>query len=114
MGKCGARAAARKKVPLLELARNLLHIGMIVNQDETNPNVCWVENIDGTRVTFKTFMRRVDEECYEQFGLSSSDLVDVNFYAHYVTLSERPSWADWDVAIQGAMDDLKEENGVDW
>jgi len=114
MGKCGARAAARKKVPLLELARNLLHIGMIVNQDETNPNVCWVENIDGTRVTFKTFMRRVDRECDAQFGLSSSDLVDVNFYAHYVALSERPSWADWDAAIQGAMDDLKEENGVDW
>jgi hypothetical protein len=69
---------------------------------------------DYVEPTFEKFMHSVNLECYEQLGLDVDDLVDINFYAHYKSLSEVPSWAEWDGAVNDTMEDLKEENGVDW
>ena len=59
-------------------------------------------------------MHSVNLECFEQLGWDVDDLADINFYAHYQNLSKIPSWAEWDGAVNDAMQDLKEENGVDW
>ena len=64
--------------------------------------------------SFEKFMRSVDLECYEQLGLSHQDLYDLDFRAHYETLSIVPSWAEWDAVVRDCVKDLKAENGVDW
>ena len=69
---------------------------------------------DYVEPTFKKFMHSVNLECLEQLGLDVDDLADINFYTHYESLSKVPSWAEWDGAVNDAMQDLKEENGVDW
>ena len=73
---------------------------------------------DHVEPTFKKFMHSVNLECYEELGLDVDDLADINFRAHYDGLSKSnagyPTWAEWDNAVRYAMEDLKEENGVDW
>ncbi len=73
---------------------------------------------DYVEPTFEKFMRAVNLECYEQLALDVDDLADVNFRAHYDALPKSnagyPTWAEWDGAVSDAMEDLKEENGVDW
>lgn len=83
-------------------------------KDETNPNVCSVEDSNGGRPTFKAFTNAVDRECEQELGMSIYDLCDIDYYAHYSSLSERPSWAEWDAAVSDCFEDLKAENGVDW
>ena len=64
--------------------------------------------------SFEKFMRAVDLECYEQLGLSVHDLYDMDFRAHYESMSIIPSWAEWDSTVKFCVEDLKAENGVDW
>ena len=64
--------------------------------------------------SFRKFMRAVDLECYEQLGMSVDDLYDMDFRAHYESLSDTPSWAEWDNTVKFCIEDLKAENGVDW
>tara|TARA_B100001971_G_C17667247_1_gene275737 strand:+ start:32 stop:265 length:234 start_codon:yes stop_codon:yes gene_type:complete len=69
---------------------------------------------DYVEPTFEKFMHSVNLECFEQLGLDVDDLADINFHNHYESLSSCPSWGEWDRAVMDAIDDLKEENGVDW
>tara|TARA_Y100000593_G_scaffold61787_1_gene114434 strand:+ start:787 stop:1050 length:264 start_codon:yes stop_codon:yes gene_type:complete len=82
--------------------------------DEANRNICWVEDTNGSRPTFKTFTNAVDTECWEELGVSIYDLCDIDYYGHYSALPERPTWHEWDVAVTECLEDLKAENGVDW
>jgi hypothetical protein len=64
--------------------------------------------------SFRKFMHSVNLECNEQLGLSVYDLYDLDYRAHYEALSIKPTWAEWDRAVRGCVEDIKEENGVDW
>ncbi len=59
-------------------------------------------------------MHSVNLECNEQLGLSVYDLYDLDYRAHYETLSIKPTWGEWDNAVRYCLEDVKAENGVDW
>ena len=73
-----------------------------------------LRHADYVEPTFQKFMHSVDLECFEQFGLSHQDLPDIDFLAHYETLSIIPSWGEWDGVVRDCVEDLKADNGVDW
>ena len=73
-----------------------------------------LRHADYVEPTFEKFMHSVNLECYEELGLSTDDLIDIDFRAHYETLSILPSWGEWDGVVRDAVEDLKTENGADW